>query len=36
VDLEKTFDLLAGDVIWQVLEKFKIPKKRVIMIIGLT
>jgi hypothetical protein len=32
VDFEKTFDSLAGDIIWQVPEEYKVPKK----IIGTT
>jgi hypothetical protein len=35
VHLEKAFDLLVRDVIWQVLEEYKIPKKIVNIIRGL-
>jgi hypothetical protein len=32
VDFEKAFDSLARDVIWQVMEEYKVPKKIVSMI----
>jgi hypothetical protein len=32
VDSEKAFDSLARDVIWQVLEEYKVPKETVSMI----
>jgi hypothetical protein len=35
VHLEKVSDLLPRDVIWQVLEEYKIPKKIVNIIKGL-